>query len=126
MTHAAAMLETAPTAPRFDRGVLARCIDACFACADACLAEETVDHLRRCISLNLTCADVCSATGFALSRQIGSDDAALIALVEACAQVCGSCAAECESHAEMHEHCRVCAEACRACEESCRELLRVG
>jgi hypothetical protein len=82
-----------------------------------------VSDLTRCISLNLTCADVCAATGFALSRQLGSDDPAILALLEACAQACAGCAAECERHAEMHEHCRVCAEVCRTCEQRCRELL---
>lgn len=130
MSHTAAMLETAPSESRYDREALARCIESCLdcaqsctACADACLAEETVAELRRCIGLNLTCADVCSTTAFALSRQITSDDQALRALLDACAQVCASCGAECEAHAHHHEHCRVCAEACRECEARCRELL---
>jgi hypothetical protein len=131
MSHAAAMLETSPTAPRWDLDTLAGCIDSCFdcaqactACADACLGEEMVSELTRCISLNLTCSDVCAATGFALSRQISSDDPVSGALLEACVLACAGCAAECERHAEMHEHCRVCAEACRACEQHCRGLLR--
>ncbi len=133
MTHAAAMLAATPNAPRYDPEALARCIDSCFdcaqscaACADASLGEEMVGHLTRCISLNLTCADVCAATGFVLSRQIGSDEPTLPVLIEACAQACASCADECERHAEMHEHCRVCAEACRDCEARCRELLGRG
>ena len=91
MTHTAAMLETAPTTPRYDLEALSRSIDscldcaqACTACADACLAEENVAKLTRCISLTLTCADVCAATAFALSRQMTSDDAAVRALVDSC------------------------------------------
>jgi hypothetical protein len=130
MTHTAAMLETAPSASRYDLAALSRCIEscldsaqACTACADACLAEKTVGELTRCIGLNLMCADVCAATAFSLSRQATSDDAAVRALVDACVQPCASCAAECEQHADMHAHCRVCAEACRACEQASRELL---
>jgi hypothetical protein len=131
MSHAAAMLQTTPSASRWDLDALARSIDSCFDCAqactasaDACLGEEMVSELTRCISLNLTCSDVCAATGFALSRQISSDDPVSGALLEVCALACAGCAAECERHAEMHEHCHVCAEACRACEQHCRGLLR--
>jgi hypothetical protein len=69
-------------------------------CADASLAEETVVELTRCIGLNLTSADACAATAFALSRQATSDDAALRAPVDACAQACAGCAEERERHAE--------------------------
>jgi uncharacterized protein DUF326 len=130
MTHAIQMLETTPQQPLFDRDVLARCIDACFDCAqactasaDACLGEEMVGELTRCIALNEVCADVCATTGAALSRQVAGDHELLRALLEACARSCRSCGDECERHAEMHEHCRVCAEACRDCEQRCRELL---
>lgn len=130
MTHTTPMLETTPSTPSFDRQALARCIDACFdcaqscsACADACLGEESVAELRRCVRLNLDCADICEATGRALSRQTEPDVATLNAFLEVCARACRACGEECERHAEHHEHCRVCADACRSCEESCSELL---
>jgi hypothetical protein len=70
------ILETTLHRPRFDREILARCIEACFscgqactACADACLAEDSVTDLARCIRLNLDCADICDVTGRVLSRQ---------------------------------------------------------
>ena len=130
MTHAMRMLETSPRQLLFDRAALARCIDACYdcaqtctACADACLGEDMVAQLTRCIALDLACADVCATTGAVLSRQVAGDEQLLRTLLEACARACKSCGDECDQHAEMHEHCRVCAEACRACEQSCRELL---
>jgi hypothetical protein len=97
---------------------------ACTACADACLAEQSVTDLRRCIRLNLDCADVCEATGRTLSRLTALDRADSRKLVDACADVCRRCAEECDRHAAMGmEHCWVCAEACRRCEEACRALV---
>jgi hypothetical protein len=128
---ATAMLETHPTGPDLDAGLLARAIEAtaacaqtCSACADACLGEDGVADLRHCITTDLNCADVCAATSRVLSRQTAYDGGMTRAIVEACAEVCRRCAEECERHAEMGmDHCRTCAEACRRCEAVCREVL---
>lgn len=131
MAQASAMLDTYPAdLGRVDKAALARCIEACFdcaqictACADACLSEQNVADLVRCIRTNLDCADVCDATGRVLSRHTGYDANLTRAQLEACVQACRSCADECGMHAGHMEHCRVCAEACRRCEEACRALL---
>lgn len=116
----------------FSPGPLAECLDACLeceavcsSCADACLAEEHVAHLRRCVRLNLDCADICSATGRVLSRLTAPDPAVLRAQLEACRAACRACGDECERHAQDMgmEHCRVCAEACRRCEAACTALI---
>jgi hypothetical protein len=121
MSYAQQMLEAS---------LLARCIDACMdcgqactACADDCLSEESVADLVKCIRTNLDCADVCEAAGRVLSRQTEYDANMTRTVLEACVQHCRTCGDECERHAGHHEHCRVCMEACRACESACRELL---
>ena len=113
-----------------DVGLLAEAIDAtsacattCAACADACLAEESVAELRDCIRTDLDCADVCAATAALLSRRTGSNIAVVKAQLTACRTACGACADDCEQHAGMHDHCRLCAEACRRCEKACADLL---
>jgi len=124
------MLETYPKSINLDRATLAAAIDtliacgqACTACADACLSEDTVAELAKCIRTNLDCADICAVTARVLSRHTGYDATISRALLEACATACKACGDECERHARMHEHCRVCADACRACERACRDLL---
>lgn len=96
------------------------CAQACVACADACLGEDTVADLTECIRLNLDCADVCITAGKTATRRTGSNEGLVAAMLDACAVACARCAEECETHAGMHEHCRICAEACRSCETACR------
>lgn len=124
------MIATHPGEISLDRDLLARTIDAlvacsqaCTACADACLGEETVHELRKCIRTNLDCADICDTTARVLSRHTSYDANLTRALLQACAQACRSCGDECSAHAGHHEHCRICAEACQACEQACTELL---
>lgn len=131
MTATGEMLDTYPRELSADRGLLVACIDACSdcagsctLCADACLAEESVQELTTCVRLNLDCADVCAATGRVVSRQTGYDAEVTSAVLRACIEACGKCAAECEMHAAHGmEHCRVCAAECRRCEQACQELL---
>lgn len=99
------------------------CAQACTACADACLSEESVDSLVACIRSDLDCADVCAATASVLTRQTATDEAIIRAVVEACRVVSERCGDECERHADMHAHCRVCAEACRRTQRACDALL---
>ena len=117
----------APTRNRIDEP-LARCIEACFdcaqvcvACADASLAEPSVAHLGRSIRLNLDCADACAATGQMLTRRTPANAALLRRMVETCAELCRACADDSDRHGVDHEHCRLSAEACLACERVCRE-----
>ncbi len=130
MTRAIDILKTFPAAITLDRDLLARCIEecvtcgqACTACADADLTEKMLGELRKCIRTCLDCADVCEVTGRVLSRQTGYDANVIRAVVQACVEVCKTCGDECERHAAMHEHCRITAEECRRCEGVCREVL---
>jgi len=130
MSYAKQMLDTHPRSFNLDATLLASaieamqdCAQACTACADACLGEESVQDLAKCIRTDLDCADICGTTASVMSRQTEYDANVSRALVEACAQACKSCGDECEQHASHHEHCRVCAEACRRCEDACRQLL---
>lgn len=129
-TTTMAMLDAYPGSAVLDKRLLTRCIEtclecgqACTACADADLAEQTVAHLITCVRLNLDCADMCGTTGRVLSRQTGYDRDLTRAVVQACAQACRVCGDECERHAQMHEHCRVNAEVCRRCQQVCEEVL---
>src|SRR5688572_32796684 len=74
------MLEAYPRELNVDRGLLVRCIEACYdcsesctQCADDCLGEESVQELTTCIRLNLDCADICATTGRVVSRRTGYD-----------------------------------------------------
>ncbi len=99
------------------------CAQVCTSCADACLAEPSVDELAYCIRLNLDCADVCVATSRVLARQTKPDPSLTRELLAVCATACRVCAEECERHAVMHEHCRICAEHCRRCVEVCERAM---
>lgn len=130
MSYAKEMLDTYPRTFNLDADLVAEtvealydCAQACSACADDCLSEESVADLIKCIRLNLDCADQCVTAGRVLTRQTEYDANVTRAVLEACAQVCKSCGDECESHAGHHEHCRVCAEACRRCEDACRRVV---
>jgi hypothetical protein len=124
------MLETYPRSINFDRRELASainalimCSQACTACADACLSEESVSELTKCIRTNLDCADICATTSAVLSRHTDYDANISRSLLEACATACLACASECAMHADLYEHCRICADACTQCEVACRQLL---
>ncbi len=99
------------------------CAQTCTACADACMAEDSVADLRACIRTDLDCADICATTAVLLSRRTGSNLTVVKAQLEACRVACATCAEDCEAHADHHEHCKICAEACRRCEKACAELL---
>src|SRR5687767_8703010 len=92
------MLETYPKSMNVDRALLAgaiesivECSQACSACADACLSEDSVAELRKCVRTNLDCADVCDATARVLSRHTGYDANISRALLEACIAACKAC-----------------------------------
>lgn len=131
--HVSAMLESHPKdVGGVDPAILAAfietcsdCAQACTACADTCLGEDTVAELVACIGTDLDCADLCAATARILSRRTGNDDTITRAVLEACAAACRACGDECARHSSHHEHCRICAEACRRCEQACKELLSV-
>src|SRR3954454_20558571 len=124
------MIATHPDVRGGVNDALVTAIDACYACAqtcalcaDACLAQQAVEHLRQCIRLNLDCADVCAATASVANRRTGSNEEIIRTLLDACVTACRVCGLECERHASMHAHCRICAEACRDCERACRNAL---
>ncbi len=129
-TEAMAMLDVYPGGLVLDKQLLTRsietcleCTQACTACADADLGEQTVVDLVKCARLNLDCADMCQTTARVLTRQTGYDRDLTRAVVQACAQACRVSGDECDRHARMHEHCRVCAEVCHRCQRVCEEVL---
>jgi hypothetical protein len=97
------------------------CALVCAGCADACLAEHSVDKLRHCIRLNLDCADVCTATAFVGTRRTGSNQEVIRAMLKTCAQACRICGDECARHGDQHEHCAICADSCRRCQQACED-----
>lgn len=130
MHHMREMIAAHPSVQGNTNDALIRCIEECYrcaqtciSCADACLAEDMVQELRQCIRLNLDCAHVCVAAGDLGARRTGSNESAIIAILQACETASRLCAEECERHASQHEHCRICAEHCRRCEEACREAI---
>jgi hypothetical protein len=122
-----AMLNTHP-AVRSDVDELAvRATEACFDCAQMCVAcaddawpKKSIDDLRQCIRINLDCTDVCCTAGLLGTRPTSPDGTIAGAMFGLCAEVCRRGGDECMRHAPHHEHCRICAEACRACEQACR------
>ena len=85
------MLEAYPREFNVDRGLLVRCIEACYdcaesctQCADDCLGEENVEELTTCIRLNLDCADICATTGRVVGRRTGYDPEVTSAMLSAC------------------------------------------
>jgi len=101
-----------------------KCIDACYACANACehcasedLKENDIKMLVNCINLDRECAAFCRNAAHIMSMG-GSFSKELCIL---CAKVCDACAEECEKHPHM-EHCKKCAEECRKCASECRSM----
>jgi uncharacterized membrane protein len=101
----------------------ASCASACTACADACLGESDIEHMRSCIRACIACADLCEVTVRFLSRTGGYDVPVVRNLLETVAKACATCSDICGGHAEVHKHCRVCADACRRCEQAAQRLL---
>jgi hypothetical protein len=123
-------MRTHPENAATDIELLSRCIEAlldcaqsCTFCADACLAEESLERLRNCVRLNLDCADVCVMTANMLSRQHSPNWELLRGAIELAAKATDACGSECNRHASMHEYCKLCAEACSAAQGACNALL---
>ena len=130
MTFARELLDASPVGVPLGIAEVAAAIEAstyasqaCTACADACLFEDSVAEMVACVGLAQTCADICGATARILSRPGSSDHLTVHRLLRACVQSCASCAEECDRHAPHHAHCAICARACRVCERACTELL---
>ncbi len=96
---------------------LQECANACFNCADACLQEEDVSHMRDCIQTDQVCGSICLTTSKILSGSFKEVND----LVKYCAKICEICAIECSSHS--HDHCQKCAKACHECKDACRAYL---
>lgn len=101
----------------------AQCALVCTTCADACLAEDSVEELRDCIRLNHECAELCAAVASMLARPGRQDRNTLEKALRACISACRACAEECATHADHMEHCRVCAETCRQCAKACETMM---
>ena len=102
---------------------LGACAAACTACADACLGEPDIEHMRASIRADLACADLCVVTARFLTRTGGYDVPVVRNLLEATTKACSTSGEICEVHAQTHKHCRVCADACRRAEQAVQRLL---
>ena len=102
---------------------LTSCAAACIACADACLGEPDVEHMRSCIRADQACADLCEVTARFLTRTGGYDIPVVRNLLEATTKACSTSAEICEGHAQTHKHCRVCADTSRRAEQAVQRLL---
>lgn len=100
------------------------CGQSCITCADACVGEQEVAHLKQCIRLNLDCADISFTAATISTRRTGSNEALIRSMLETCVIACRLSAEECQKHAQSYEHCRICADACRSCEQACQQAVQ--
>jgi hypothetical protein len=129
MVNVTEMIGASPNSLSIDGALLARCIDACFECAqtcticaDGCLAEMPAE-MRRCIARCTSCSEICATTGRVLARPgYGRRIKVVEALVQACVESCLACQEECGAHPDS-QRCRLCSQTCRRCEQVCAELL---
>ena len=98
------------------------CAQACTSCADASLAESGVHALRQCIRLSLDCGDVCLAMASLASRHTGANEAVMRKMLDVCMTACRLCEDECRRHAGR-EYCRICADSCQQCCIACQNTL---
>ncbi len=96
---------------------LMKCITACETCADACLDEVNVDHMKGCIRMDRDCADICTIT----ARFIARNSMHAPMMLEQCIALCKACEDECRKH--EHAHCLKCADACHECHQRCAAYL---
>jgi hypothetical protein len=107
------------------QGAIARSIQECHSCAQACDRAADAFLLNRpaliqCIRHTLDCAEICMATGAVANRRFGENRAVVKLLLGACAAVCAACAAECAKNGG-NAACLDCAMACRKCERACAQ-----
>ena len=107
------------------QGALARCIQECHSCAQACdrVADSYLLNrpaLIQSIRHTLDCAEMCMAAGAIASRRIGENSAVVKVVLQACAVTCAACAAECGKPGG-NEASLACAIACRKCERACAQ-----
>ncbi len=130
MNRTEQILQSHPCQSQIDMDMLLDCVNACFdtvqacsACAAACLSEENIRPLVRCIRMNQDCSDIAGVTGKMLVRLNSTDWSILRSQLLACAAACHECAAECESNRRQYEYCHETMEVCRYSEESIKTLL---
>jgi hypothetical protein len=99
------------------------CIDRCQRCQEECLSMATHclglggRHAEAAhIALLIACAELCDTS--ARFMLLGS--AHHPRTCEVCAEVCEACATECAGFED--DAMRQCAETCRRCAESCRQM----
>lgn len=84
-------------------------------CADACLAEPTVEDRRECIRRCLDASDACTAFYRMGSRRTGGNVAAIKAIGAATIIACEQCLEHCSMHDDAH---------CKRCTQMCKEVIR--
>lgn len=106
--------------PTMDMTLMQACMDACAACEQACTVCAT--QLMSCAPACMNTADMCSTMMRAMLRMQGMNAAAMMAMLDACIEMCRMCMEECMAHADHSEICRMCAQACQACMDACMAM----
>lgn len=109
-------------AMELEQGPVEACIAACGNCSRVCL-----HHVRHCLEMGgehadaahiamlLTCANVCRTA----AELMTIDSEWYPTMCELCAQVCEECAEACAAMDDMED----CVAACRQCAQSCRLMV---
>lgn len=104
------------------------CIDNCTNCHSVCL--ETINYCLTKggehaapdhVALLAACADICGTSAATMLRGAAVSPV----ICGACAEVCRQCAASCEKMGDDAEMKR-CAEVCRRCAESCTAMASMA
>lgn len=129
MSHRETDVTRASKVADVDGALVTRCADACFTCAQACLAwvepqigEAAGEEPTEVVRNGLGCADLCEATGMLLMRYPSADLNLVRAFLDTCAAGCRAWADEIDARDDADELRRECRDACLVCEQACREL----
>ena len=103
-----------------DMSLMQACMDACAACEQACTVCAT--QMMSCAPACMNCADMCNTMMRSMLRMQGMNRAAMMAMLDACIEMCRMCMDECMAHADASDVCRMCAQACQACMDACMAM----
>lgn len=109
--------------PHHDRVGMGECISACLAAHRACLQTaafclaQTDETKAALVTVLQDCAQICQTSADFMLR--GSPRHVRTCAI--CAEICVACAAACEAMSDTEEL-RRCADACRRCSRTCRAM----
>lgn len=112
-----------PDMADLDMSVMQTAMDALSACEQACTVCST--QMMSCATACMNCADMCNTTMRAMMRMQGMTRPAMIAMLDACIEMCRMCMEACTDHADHSEICRMCAQSCQACMDACMAVKQM-